>query len=196
MKISITAKAFLFFALTFNIARLEANNPGSKNDIQPMARSDQWQMLRFVFKYKKNPLWGDDNCTPKNKNNKCLQNHRHTGPTGKYAINYYSGTDQGPMVFDSSSACINAANNLKTFYRTIPETYNFNHSHQVRVHGNILSHNHAANQLQKIDFKYLCFRSSSIDFDATELKDVWYLKSIFIEKSKYPTGWGGLRLQT
>ena len=63
-------------------------------------------------------MWGEDNCTRK-KNNKCLKNHSHTGTTGKYAIRNYDGVDQGPMIFDSSSACINAANNLKIFYGNI-----------------------------------------------------------------------------
>ena len=188
MKISTTAKVCLFLGLAFNISRIEANNSSSQDDIQPMVRSDQWQMLRFVFKYEKFPLWGEDNCTPK-KNDKCIKNHRHTGSTGKYAIKNYDGEDQGPMIFDSSSACINAANNLKTFYGTIPETHNLSHSHEVKGQGETW-HSHIANKLRKMDFKYFCFQSSSIDFDATELGDVWYMKSIFTEKSKSPRGWG------
>lgn len=181
---------FLIANLFSFCGELKANQDSSSQDgIQPMARSDQWQMLRFVFKYKKNPLWGEDNCTPKNKK-KCLKNHRHTGSTGKYAIDYYSGTDQGPMVFDSSSACTNAANNLKNFYGTIPETYNFNHHHEVKGEGGEHYHTHRANQLQKFDFKYFCFQSSSVDFDATELKDTWYMKSIIMDKSRYPSRWG------
>ena len=70
MEISTPAKVFLFFALTFNISRLEANNLSSQDDIQPMARSDHWQMLRFVFNYRKYPLWGVDYCTSK-MNDKC-----------------------------------------------------------------------------------------------------------------------------
>ncbi len=188
MKITITAKVCLFFALAFNISKLEANNSSSQDGIQPMARSDQWQMLRFIFRNQKYPLWGEDNCTRK-KNNKCLKNHSHTGTTGKFAIRNYDGADQGPMIFDSSSACINAANNLKTFYGTIPETHSFNHTHEVKGEGETW-HSHNANQLQKIDFKYFCFQSSSIDFDLTELKDVWYMKSIFTEKSRFPMDWG------
>ena len=32
--------------------------------------------------------------------------------------------------------------------------------------------------------------TSSIDFDATELNDVWYMKSFITENSKYPYQWG------
>ena len=189
MKISTTAKVFLFFALTFNISRLEANNLSSQGDIQPMARSDHWQMLRFVFRYQKYPLWGEDNCTPK-KNDKCKKIHSHTGSTGRFAITNYDGTDQGPMLFDSRSACVNVADNLKTFYRTTPQTYHLYHSHEVNGEGGEYSHSHLSDKLQKFDFKYFCFQSSSMDFDATGLNDVWYMKSIFTKRSKFPWGWG------
>ena len=180
---------FLIANLFSFCGELKANQDSSSQDgIQPMARSDQWQMLRFVFKYKKNPLWGEDNCTRK-KNNKCLKNHSHTGTTGKYAIRNYDGVDQGPMIFDSSSACINAANNLKIFYGTAPETHSLSHRHEVKGQGSTW-HSHNANQLQKFDFKYFCFQSSSVDFDATELKDTWYMKSIIMDKSRYPSRWG------
>ena len=180
---------FLLASLFSFGGELKANqDSGSQDGIQPMARSDQWQMLRFIFSYQKYPLWGEDNCTRK-KNNKCLKNHSHTGSTGKYAIKDYDGVDQGPMIFDSSSACINAANNLKIFYGTIPERHSFSHRHEVKGQGSTW-HSHNANQLHKIDFKYFCFQSSTIDFDLTELKDVWYMKSIFTEKSKYPRNWG------
>ena len=190
MKISTTVKVSLFFALAFNISRLEANNSSSQVDTQPMNRSsDHWQMLRFVFRYRKSPLWGEDNCTPK-KNDKCIKNHSHIGSTGKFAISSFRGTDEGPMIFDSSSACINAANNLKTFYSSVGDTSYYYHLHEVKGEGDQYSHEHRSNNLMKYDFKYYCFQSSSIDFDATELKDVWYIKSIFIEKTKYPIGWG------
>ena len=181
---------FLLSSLFSFGGELKANQDSSSQDgIQPMARSDHWQMLRFVFRYRKSPLWGEDDCTPK-KRDKCIKNHFHEGSTGKFAINSFKGTDQGPMIFDSSSACINEAQSLKTFYGTIPATHNENHTHAVKGEGDEYWHSHIANQLQKFDFKYFCFQSSSIDFDTTELKDVWYLKSIFTEKSKYPRDWG------
>lgn len=190
MKISKTAKFCLFFALSFNIARLEANNSISQVGIQPMARSNQWQMLRFVFKYKKRPLWGSDNCTPKNDNNKCRKTHSHTGSTGSFAVSNFNGPDQGPLIFDSQSACVVAANDLKSFYGKIPETHFVYHTHEVKGQGPEYNHRHQSNELTRFDFKYFCFQSSSIDYDAKEIGDVWYLKSIFTEKSKYPEGWG------
>ena len=189
MKISITAKFCLFFSLAFNIARLEANNSSSQVGIQPMNRSNQWQMLRFVFNYRKYPLWGADNCTSKI-NDKCRKNHSHTGSTGNFSVSNFSGPDSGPMLFDSQSACIKVANDLKSFYRETPETHYFYHTHEVRGEGLQFQHRHISNTLRKLDFKYFCYQSSSIDFDATELDDVWYLKSIITEKSKWPDEWG------
>ena len=90
MKISKAAKVFLFFALTFNISRLEANNLSSQGDIQPMARSNQWQMLRFVFNYRKYPLWGADNCTLK------INDKGYIVELGKKPINY--GEIQGQYI--------------------------------------------------------------------------------------------------
>ncbi len=181
---------FLLASLFLFGGELKANQDSSSQDgIQPMARSDHWQMLRFVFRYRKSPLWGEDNCTPK-KNDKCIKNHRHIGSTGKFAISSFRGTDQGPMIFDSKSACINEAHSLKTFYSSVPDTSYLYHSHEVKGEGDQYSHEHRSNNLMKYDFKYYCFQSSSNDFDATELKDVWYIKSIFIEKTKYPIGWG------
>ena len=189
MKISKTAKVFLFFALTFNISRLEANNLSSQVDIQPMARSNHWQMLRFVFNYRKDPLWGADNCTSKI-NDKCKKNHSHTGSTGRFSVSNFRGPDSGPMLFDSRSACIKVANDLQSFYRQTPESHIVYHSHEVKGEGLQFYHRHTSNKLRKLDFKYFCYQSSSIDFDATELDDVWYMKSFFTEKSKYPYGWG------
>ena len=58
---------FLLASLVSFCGELKANQDSSSQvDIQPMARSsDHWQMLRFVFRYRKYPLWGEDNCTPK-----------------------------------------------------------------------------------------------------------------------------------
>ena len=170
---------------------LKANQDSSSQvDIQPMARSsDHWQMLRFLFRYRKYPLWGEDNCSPK-KNDKCIKNHSHIGSTGKFAISSFRGLGQGPMIFDSSSACINEANSLKSFYSSIPQTNSIYHSHDVKGEGDQYSHRHHSDKLVKHDFKYYCFQSSSIDFDATELKDVWYMKAITLEKTRYPIGWG------
>jgi len=181
---------FLLASLFSFGGELKANQDSSSQDgIQPMARSDHWQMLRFVFRYRKSPLWGEDNCTPK-KNDKCIKNHSHIGSTGKFAISSFRGMDQGPMIFDSRSACINEAHRLKTFFSSIPETNSLYHSHEVRGEGAQYSHQHRSNKLIKYDFKYYCFQSSSIDFDATNLKDVWYLKSFHTVNTKYPLGWG------
>ena len=57
---------FLLASLFSFGGELKANqDSGSQDGIQPMARSDQWQMLRFIFSYQKYPLWGEDNCTRK-----------------------------------------------------------------------------------------------------------------------------------
>ena len=182
---------FLIASLFSFCGELKANQDSiSQVDKQPMARSsDHWQMLRFVFRYRKYPLWGEDNCTPK-KNDKCKKNHSHIGSTGKFAISSFRGIDQGPMIFDSSSACINEADSLKTFYSSVPDTTNLYHSHEVKGEGGQYSHVHRSNNLMKHDFKYYCLQSSSIDFDLTELKDVWYLESILTENTKYTLGWG------
>lgn len=118
------------------------------------------------------------------------KNHSHIGSTGKFAISSFRGLGQGPMIFDSSSACINEANSLKSFYSSIPQTNSIYHSHEVKGEGDQYSHQHHSDKLVKHDFKYYCFQSSSIDFDATEFKDVWYMKAIILEKTRYPIGWG------
>ena len=45
---------FLLASLFLFCGELKANqDSGSQDGIQPMARSDQWQMLRFIFRYQK-----------------------------------------------------------------------------------------------------------------------------------------------
>ena len=188
MKIKIIIKFCLFFSLASNIDKLEANNTSTPVDINPMARSSTWQMLRFQLFYRKYPLWGDDNCTPKT-NDGCRKNHSHSGSKGKFGANHFEGLDQGPMLFDSKTACEREANGLRSLYREVPDLNIVTHDHKIKgIEGNY-SHNHSSDQLTKIDFIHFCFQSSTVDFSSTGLQDVWYLKAIITNKRRWPSGW-------
>ena len=188
MKIKIIIKFFLFFSIASNIAKLEANNKTQPVDINPMARSNTWQMLRFQLGYRRYPLWGEDNCTPK-KNDKCIKNHRHSGSKGKFGANHFEGLDQGPMLFDSKTACEREANGLRSLYKEVPDINVYSHDYEMNgLEGNV-THHHDSFQLTKIDFIHFCFQSSTVDFNSKGLQDVWYLKAIITNKTRWPSGW-------
>ena len=188
MKISIFKK-YLLLAFLFNTFSLEAKDANSKVNIEPMTRSNIWQMVSVRLNNQKYPLWGVDNCSPK-VNGKCKQKHSHSGSLGNYVISDLDGMKQGPMIFSSESACNIAGNKMRDFNRSIPVKRHVNHSHPIKGSSGPSSHQHnSLSGLQRVDIKFICFESSTIDFPLEDVSKATYMNSAILRTGKYPYSW-------
>ena len=175
---------------------LKANPVDSNLNPTPLSTEEVWQMIKVSMDLERRPLgWGDNDCSPKIIG-ACRPVHRHTSTnTSKFAIDGYRGVrGEDPMLFTTQSSCRSSAMALKSFYQSNLLSQTIRHYHNVRVNAGVNGSRHDHNMIgaKKIDFKYICIRSTSEEIrssNASSLPDRWYLKLIDVYRYKYPVNW-------